>query len=369
MPHSRYLIGTLPFYSVLIVTGMALAIFLASREEKRLGLPKDTILDVALILLPVSIVFARIYYVVFNWGAFRDNPVSVFFIWEGGIAIYGGLIGGVLTLFLYEKKKGLPLFTLFDCIVPGVALAQSIGRWGNFFNMEAYGLPVTDPRLQFFPFAVQIPESGGLSWHLATFFYESVWDFGIFLLLFILQQRNRSRRRGDLFFLYSLFYAVGRLVVEELRTDSLMAGELRISQVLAFVITLAVLLLFLLRLQPKLRRIPLSVILMGFQTWLFLALPGERPALAPFFLALCLEMTLLLACHKPALMLLPLVPAWLLYGFWGRFTVFPLCVTFSVSALLFAAVLLLTGMPSDAGTAAASERKDGQQAHSATEMR
>ena len=223
MPSSRYIFGTLPFYSVLIVSGMILAIFLASREEKRLGLPKDTVLDLALFLIPISVICARAYYVIFSWDAFRSEPLSVFAVWEGGLAIYGGLIGGLVTVLVFAYIRRISPLTLFDMIVPGVALAQALGRWGNFFNMEAYGLPVENPALQFFPFAVQIPENGFITWHMATFFYESLWDFCVFLVLFLL--RKRSGKPGILFLLYSLAYAAGRLVIEELRMDSLMAGS------------------------------------------------------------------------------------------------------------------------------------------------
>ena len=190
MPSSRYIFGTLPFYSVLIVSGMILAIFLASREEKRLGLPKDTVLDLALFLIPISVICARAYYVIFSWDAFRSEPLSVFAVWEGGLAIYGGLIGGLVTVLVFAYIRRISPLTLFDMIVPGVALAQALGRWGNFFNMEAYGLPVENPALQFFPFAVQIPENGFITWHMATFFYESLWDFCVFLVLFLLRKRS-----------------------------------------------------------------------------------------------------------------------------------------------------------------------------------
>ena len=337
MPHSRFLIGTLPFYSVLIVTGMLLAILLSIREEKRQGLPKDTIVDLALIMIPISVICARIYYVVFNWAPFADNPLSAFYIWEGGLAIYGGLIGGAAVVLIFERRRGLPLFTIFDIVVPGVALAQSIGRWGNFFNMEAYGLPVTDPRLQFFPFAVLIPEGGETVWHLATFFYESVWNFLVFLVLMFM--RRRTEKRGDLFFLYSLLYGAGRLVIEELRMDSLMAGTLRISQVLAFCIVLVCLMRFLVRLRPW--NMLLACIPSALQVVLFSFLPGST--LSFFFLLLCFEITLCAASSVKgaplAFCLLP--PAWLLYAFYGRTGIFALGVTFSLFALL---TLVLIGV-------------------------
>ena len=239
MPHSRYLIGSIPFYSVLIMLGVILAIFLAIREEKRLGLPKDTVMDLALWVLPVSILCARIYYVIFSWGTFRGHFWDVFKIWEGGIAIYGAVIGGVITCVVFARRRKLSCLLLMDMIVPGLALAQGIGRWGNFFNMEAYGLPITLPQFQFFPFGVLIPEKGTYVWHLATFFYESVWDFLVFFVLFAV--RRKTRKPGHLFAFYLLLYGAGRMVIEGLRMDSLMSlgGGWRVSQVLAGLCVLA----------------------------------------------------------------------------------------------------------------------------------
>ena len=173
IPYSRYLVGSIPWYSILIVTGVVLAIALACHEERRAGLPRDTVIDLALWLLPFGIAGARIYYVVFSWDSFRNDLLSVFRIWEGGLAIYGGIIAGVIVLLVFCRVRKMRPLPLCDIIVPGLALAQCIGRWGNWFNMEAYGFTVTDPRLCFFPFAVQIP-ADGYAWHLATFFYESL---------------------------------------------------------------------------------------------------------------------------------------------------------------------------------------------------
>lgn len=133
-------------------------------------------------------------------------------------------------------------------IVPGLALAQAIGRWGNFFNMEAYGLPITDPAWQFFPAAVLIPEQGGAVWHMATFFYESVWDLLVFITLASI--RRKTQKRGDLTLWYMLLYGAGRLVIEGLRTDSLMTtgGSFRISQLLSMLLCLSVALWFGIRL-------------------------------------------------------------------------------------------------------------------------
>lgn len=243
MPASRYIFGTLPWYSVTMVSAIIVALFLAQREEKRRGLPKDTVIDLALWLIPCGIIGARLYYVAFTWDLFRENPLAILQIWKGGLAIYGGLLGGLAAAAVFAWRRKLNLLTLVDMIVPGLALAQCIGRWGNYFNMEAYGLPITDPAWQFFPFGVLIPEAGGTVWHLATFFYESLWDFVVFLALRAL--RKPCRRPGDLSAWYVLLYGAGRLIVEGLRMDSLMtsSGSVRISQLLSVLGCLAVFLL------------------------------------------------------------------------------------------------------------------------------
>ena len=236
VPYSRYLIYPIPWYSFLIVLGVVLAVLIACREEKRAGLKKDTVIDLALWLLPGGIIGARIYYVVFSWNQFRDDFLSVFRIWEGGLAIYGAIISGLIVLLVFCRHRGLSPLLLCDLIAPGLALAQSIGRWGNYFNIEAYGLSLSNPSLCFFPLAVRVPADGN-AWHMATFFYESVLDFGIFL--FLMKFRHSiPHRKGDVFFHYLFLYAAGRLCIEELRTDSLFAvSSVRISQLLSVLIS------------------------------------------------------------------------------------------------------------------------------------
>ena len=133
------------------MTGILAAIWLAGREERRLGLPRDTVIDLALIVVPCGIIGARLYYVAMTWDLFRSNLVSILYIWEGGIAIYGGVIGGALGAWGYARRKKLPFPKLMDMVAPGLLLAQAIGRWGNYFNMEAYGPEITNPAYQFFP--------------------------------------------------------------------------------------------------------------------------------------------------------------------------------------------------------------------------
>lgn len=237
IPYSRTVFGSLPWYSVLVVSGIALAIWLASREEKRLGLPKDTVVDLALVVIPLGIVGARAYYVAMRWQHFAADPLSVLYVWEGGLAIYGGVIGGALGAWIWSCRKKQSFALLADLIAPGLLLAQAVGRWGNYFNMEAYGPAITQTELQFFPFGVLIPEGTGYTWHMATFFYESMWNLAGFCVLWFL--RKRKGKNGNLFCWYLLIYGSGRFLIEQLRTDSLYVGPLRASQWLSLVLCVA----------------------------------------------------------------------------------------------------------------------------------
>lgn len=237
IPYSRMFFGLVPWYSLLIVSGILLAILLGEKEAVRRGLDKDTVIDTALIAVPCGIVGARLYYVAMTWEVFAKNPISILYIWEGGIAIYGAVIGGAIGVWLCARRKKLPFLQLCDVVVPGLLLAQAIGRWGNYFNMEAYGPVISDARFQFFPMGVLIPEGGSYVWHMATFFYESLWNALGFIALWRL--RKSTRRHGDLFAWYLLIYGSGRFIIEQLRQDSLYIGSLRASQYLSLILCIA----------------------------------------------------------------------------------------------------------------------------------
>ena len=215
------------WYAVLIVIGIALGVALAWKRERRMGLPRETTLDLALICVPLALVGARAYYVLFSLDEFAGDPWwKVFAVWEGGMAIYGGLIAGLLGGLCYARVKKLPFARLADLVAPSIALGQAIGRWGNFINQEAHGAAVANPALQFFPVAV--PIDGG--WYYATFFYESAWCLLVAALLLWAERRGRFRRAGDEFLAYAFLYALERAVVEGMRTDSLYLGAMRVSQ-------------------------------------------------------------------------------------------------------------------------------------------
>ena len=247
IPRSRYFLYPVTWYSVLILTGIILAVLIASVQEKKKGFPRDTIIDLALRIIPVGILSARLYYVLFSWSAFKNDFFSIFRIWEGGLAIYGGVLGGLLTILLFCRKRRLPFLSLCDAIAPGLSLAQAIGRWGNYFNMEAYGRTVTNSAFCFFPAAVLIPSDSGNVWHLATFFYESCWNLAVFIILITISS-GKSREDGYVFRSYLVLYASARLVIEELREDSLYFEGVRISQLLSILLILIVMISLIYRL-------------------------------------------------------------------------------------------------------------------------
>ena len=234
IPYGRFIIGPISWYGFLITLGIALAFWVASRQETRIGLPRDTMVDVTLVAVPCGIIGARLYYVVMNWEPFAANPLSVFAIWEGGVAIYGAVIGGAIGVFIFCLVKKIAFADILDIVAPGLLLAQAVGRWGNYFNMEAYGDVIAEPLLQFFPLGVLIPENGEMTWRMATFFYESLWNFCGFLLL--LQLRKRPGKRGNVFLWYLIIYGSGRFIIESLRADSLWLGEYRVSQGLSLLL-------------------------------------------------------------------------------------------------------------------------------------
>jgi len=226
------------WYGILISIGVIGALIFAINDTKKRKLYSDLPFDMALVAVLCGLICARLYYVIFDTsGTFRKDPLSIFAVWNGGLAIYGGIIGGALGLFIYSRVKKLNLPTLFDITVPGLALGQAIGRWGNFINQEAFGQPVTDSAWQWFPFAVYIndPRSGySAGWYNATFFYESMWCLLIFLFLFF--YRKRQKFAGELTLLYIALYSFERMFVELLRSDQLLVGGMPVSHLLSVVL-------------------------------------------------------------------------------------------------------------------------------------
>ena len=221
-------------YGILIASAMLIGVFLAQYLAKKRGLNPDDIIILALMVIPLSILGARIYYCIFS-----DTNYTFKTFWQirnGGLAIYGGIIGGIIAIVLFSiiKKDYKLIIRLFDVIAPALILGQAIGRWGNFFNQEAYGNLVTNPRWQWFPFAVKIETLAGYEWHLATFFYESMWNLIGFALLLI--AFKKFKKTGSVTAVYLIYYGLGRMWIEGLRTDSLYWGPLRVSQWLSAIL-------------------------------------------------------------------------------------------------------------------------------------
>ncbi len=246
------------WYAVLIVGAILIGLALCSREAQRQHLPQDLMVDFLLYAIPLAIIGARLYYVFFRFNVYAEDPMAIFDIRSGGLAIYGGILGGLLAARIVARKHDVPLLTLLDVVAPALVLGQGIGRWGNYINMEAYGLRVYEEGLQFFPFAVEIPVGDVWYWHMATFFYEFCWDLLVFALLLVIRQN--CRRRGDVFSWYLLSYCAGRTVIEGLRNDSLtfISEFVRISQVLSAIAALCVVLYFFLRIRDRISAVTIA---------------------------------------------------------------------------------------------------------------
>ena len=218
------------FYGLIIALGFLLAILYARRRVQEFGTNFDLVTDAILFAVPAAILCARIYYVAFRWDSYKDNPISALYIWEGGIAIYGGVIGAILGLLLFAKIKKQKLTPYLDLMALGLLIGQLIGRWGNFFNREAYGAEILDS----FFLRMGIAGSDGVVryWH-PTFLYESLWNLVGFVLLHFLSKRRKYD--GQTFLQYVAWYGLGRVWIEGLRTDSLyLTGTtIRVSQLLA----------------------------------------------------------------------------------------------------------------------------------------
>lgn len=273
---------TIHWYGALIAAAVLLAVALCALREERLGLERGTGLNLALVCVPVGVIFARAYYVAFNWDLYAAHPIEALFIWQGGLAVYGGVIGGAVGAWIYAKVKRIRFRTLMDLVAPALALAQCVGRWGNFLNQEAYGIAVTNPALQFFPVAVHIEGSG---WHCATFFYESAWCAFIAAALLIAEKRCVLRRAGDGFFWYAFLYAAERMIVEGLRTDSLYFGSVRVSQLLSLLVLTVLLILLAVRAKKAGVTRLLPILALAAAT---VCLFAEKTGFAAILTAICL---------------------------------------------------------------------------------
>ncbi len=238
-PPKGFAIGSfeLVFYGMLIALGLFLAAVYGLRRKKEFGLNEDQIIDGALIIIPIAVICARLYYCIFSWSEYKANPIEVLYIWNGGLAIYGAVIGAALSIIVYCRVRKLSLPAVLDITSLGFLIGQAIGRWGNFFNREAYG-GQTD---SFLRMGLNLTEKGSsttqMFYYHPTFLYESLWNAAGFIVLHFLSKRRKYD--GQIALGYVAWYGLGRALIEGLRTDSLYWGPIRVSQMLAAVSCLA----------------------------------------------------------------------------------------------------------------------------------
>lgn len=234
------------WYSVLILIGIIIAVILAEKESKKFKLEKDFVFDLAFWAIIFGIIGARLYYVIFNFELYKNDILGIFKIWNGGLAIHGGILAGLVTLIIYCKRKNVKILRVTDIAVPSLIIAQAIGRWGNFFNSEAHGPVTTLANLKdlFIPsFIIDGMNINGVYYH-PTFYYESLWCILGFIVLLLVRKFYKSLKCGQLTGIYLMWYGVGRLFIESLRTDSLMLGNLKVAQLVSIAMILIGLLMF-----------------------------------------------------------------------------------------------------------------------------
>ena len=224
---------------------MLVACFLIYKEAKKRGIEEDFLVNLTFNTIIIGIIGARLYYVLFNFSYYLDNPVEIFQIWNGGLAIHGGIIAGLLFIIYYCKKHEVNLWKMLDIIVVGLIIAQAIGRWGNFFNSEAYGPITTAAHLK----SLGIPQFiiDGMyilgEYRQPTFFYESVWCLFGFLAMLIIRQ-YKYLKIGQLTSFYLIWYGIIRFIIEAMRTDSLMLGPLKMAQLVSLVFIVSGIIIF-----------------------------------------------------------------------------------------------------------------------------
>ncbi len=228
---------TIRWYGVLIMAGVILGLVLAGREAKRQDVSVELIYDLFFYMILSAVVGARLYYVIFSWDLYRNNIREIFAFWHGGLAIHGAVMGGIVSALIYTRLKGLSFWLITDICAPSLILGQAIGRWGNFFNQEAFGRPTDLPWGIFIDEAHRPLQYMQQTHFHPTFLYESLWNFCVFLFL-LWVRRRRGVIRGDVFLAYLMLYSLGRFWIEGLRTDSLMFAGFRVAQVVSLFLVL-----------------------------------------------------------------------------------------------------------------------------------
>lgn len=221
------------WYAICILSGLLLGLYLATKEAPRKQIRPDDVIDMILWAFPLGIVGARLYYVLFQWSYYRQNPLAILAIWEGGLAIYGGLLTTTVVLIVFSYRRLIKPLDFLDVVAPSVMIGQSIGRWGNFINQEAYGASVAS--LDYLPKIIREQMFIEGSYRQPTFLYESLWNLLGFVVIVCLRRKPNFLKEGEVTFFYLIWYGLGRFVIEGMRTDSLMFFGLRVSQWLSVV--------------------------------------------------------------------------------------------------------------------------------------
>ena len=238
------------WYGIIMAVAIILAVSMAIFEGRKRQIESDDFMDLLLWAVPLGYVGARIYYVIFEWHYYSQHLDEIIAIWNGGIAIYGGLLAGLAVLLVFCYKRMLPPFLMLDIITPGVMAAQILGRWGNFINQEAHGGPTTLAFLQSLhlpDFIINQMKIGGV-YYQPTFLYESFFNLIGLLIILLLRHRKHLFKQGEIFMLYLAWYSVVRFFVEGMRTDSLyLLGSIRVSQMLSVILLIVVIVLFIYR--------------------------------------------------------------------------------------------------------------------------
>lgn len=228
---------TIRWYGLLIASAVMIGITLSQYLAKRRHVDPDLLGDLVIWLIIGAIPAARLYYVIFEWSRYAQNPERIIAIWEGGIAIHGAIIGGTIATLIFARLKHISFWQLADLVAPSLILGQAIGRWGNFFNSEAFGDPTNLPWKLYIPSEYRPPQFANFEYFHPTFLYESLWNlmvFSLLLTLFFRGLQGKPRlKTGTLFLVYLVAYSLGRVWIEGLRTDSLMFGPLRMAQVVS----------------------------------------------------------------------------------------------------------------------------------------
>ena len=224
------------WYGIFIASAILLGMILVNKESKRQDINPDFFMDFFIYAIPLGVVGARLYYVIFNWHIYSRDPSRIIAVWQGGLAIHGGIIGGLCVLIYLVRKRGINFGKTVDILAPAVPLGEAIGRWGNFVNQEAYGEEVSKQFISWFPQFIQeqmyIIDHLGTFYRNPTFLYASLWNFLLFLFLLWLRRQDFVLK-GDIFLSFLIGYSLGRFFIEGLRTDSLMLGPIRIAQLVS----------------------------------------------------------------------------------------------------------------------------------------